>query len=170
MERFIRLATVLSQISGMAAAGLIVAATLAICHMVVVRYVFHGSTVWQTEFIAYSIVAATLIGSPYVLLHRAHVFVGLIPGYLRGRARWLLALFAGTTTFAFAVVMFAVGAELWYEALAKGWRSESVWAVRLWIPYAAMPLGFGVLTVQAVADLLALASGKDSPFGMGGHS
>ena len=34
------------------------------CQMVFVRYVLDGSTVWQTEFVIYAIVAATFLGAP----------------------------------------------------------------------------------------------------------
>ena len=59
--------------------------------MVVMRYILNESTVWQTEFTTYSIVGATLIGSPYVLLRRGHVNVDLLPLYLPHRARLALA-------------------------------------------------------------------------------
>jgi TRAP-type C4-dicarboxylate transport system permease small subunit len=44
---------------------------------------------------------------------------------------------------------------LWYEAWVDHWLSETVWAVPLWIPYAALPIGFGLMLLQYVADLAA---------------
>jgi TRAP-type C4-dicarboxylate transport system permease small subunit len=35
----------------------------------------------------------------------------------------------------------------------------------LWIPYAALPLGMALLALQCLAELLALATGRRSPFG-----
>jgi TRAP-type C4-dicarboxylate transport system permease small subunit len=40
----------------------------------------------------------------------------------------------------------------------------------LWIPYLSIPLGIGLLSLQYVADILALASGDAMPFGMDSHS
>jgi TRAP-type C4-dicarboxylate transport system permease small subunit len=48
---------------------------LVTCQQVFMRYVLNASTVWQTEFVTYSIVAATFLGSPYVLMRRGHVNV-----------------------------------------------------------------------------------------------
>lgn len=47
--------------------------------MVVVRYVLGTSTIWQNEFVTFAVVAATLFGSPYVLLTKGHVNVDLLP-------------------------------------------------------------------------------------------
>jgi len=41
-----------------------------------------------------------------------------------------------------------------------------VWGVRLWIPYLAMPIGFGVMSLQYLADLLSLLRGEALPFGL----
>ncbi len=41
--------------------------------MVFVRAVLGQSSIWQTEFVTFSLVAATFIGAPYILLTRGHV-------------------------------------------------------------------------------------------------
>jgi len=38
--------------------------------------------------------------------------------------------------------------------------------VRLWIPYSALPIGIGLLTLQCLADLAGLISGREPPFGI----
>ena len=50
--------------------------------MVFVRYVLNQNTIWQTDFVTFSLVAATFIGSPYLLLTRGHVNVDVLPLYL----------------------------------------------------------------------------------------
>jgi TRAP-type C4-dicarboxylate transport system permease small subunit len=39
-----------------------------------------------------------------------------------------------------------------------------MWRARLWIPYSAMPIGLGLLTLQYAVDIAALATGRDPPF------
>src|SRR3546814_4852374 len=70
LELFINTVRRLSEFCGVLSALALAAAVLVVCHMVVMRYVLGESTIWQTEFTIYSIVGATLIGSPYVLLDR----------------------------------------------------------------------------------------------------
>ena len=70
MDKFVRGITLLSQICGVVAAALIAASVVIVCQMVFVRYVLNQTTIWQTDFVTFSIVAATFIGSPYLLLNR----------------------------------------------------------------------------------------------------
>ena len=75
MESFARAVRLLSQICGFVAAALIACGVVVVCEMVFVRFVLNENTIWQTDFVTYSLVAATFIGSPYVLLTRGHVNV-----------------------------------------------------------------------------------------------
>jgi TRAP-type C4-dicarboxylate transport system permease small subunit len=166
MDAFIRGARLLSQICGIAAAALIAIAVVVVCQMVFVRYVLNQTTIWQTDFVTFSLVAATFIGAPYVLLTKGHVNVDVVPLYVGRRARWRLAVVAIGLSLAFALVMTVLTAQFWLEAWENNWRSESMWRARLWIPYAAMPVGLGMLTLQYVADLLSLLTGREAPFGI----
>jgi TRAP-type C4-dicarboxylate transport system permease small subunit len=129
-----------------------------------VRYVLNQSTIWQTELVIYLMLAATLVGMPYVQKLRGHVNVDLIPIYLRGGARSALAYVSGLVSFAVVVIMAVHSAHLWWEAWANDWYSDTVWGVPLWIPYLILPVGFGLMALQYIADLLALMSGRRKPF------
>ena len=138
--------------------------------MVVMRYFLNASTVWQTEFVIFSLVAATFIGSPYVLLVKGHVNVDLLPNYLGEKGRRLLALVASLSGFLFCAVITWKGYELFHEALVNNWTTDTVWALPLWIPYLAMPLGIGIMSIQYIADIIALLIGEPMPFAMDHHS
>lgn len=166
MALFIRFIGTLSRLCGIVAALMVLVSVIVVCQMVWVRYVLEASSVWQTEFVTYLLIAATFIGSPYVLLTRGHVNVDLLPMYLGHRMRLLLAYLAAGLALVFCLLVTWYSAELWYEAWDNGWLSETVWRVRMWIPYAAMPIGFAVMSLQYVADILALATGRDMPFGI----
>lgn len=155
-----------SQLCGIVAAGLIALGVLVVCQMVFVRYVLNQNTIWQTDFVTYSLVAATFIGSPYVLLTRGHVNVDVLPLYLGSRARWWLALVSMAMSLAFCVVLLWLTSRFWLEAWQQRWVSDTMWRARLWIPYASMPIGLAILTLQFIADLEALVSGREPPFGI----
>lgn len=150
--------------TGWVAAAMIVLSVLVVCEMVFVRYVLRGSVVWQTEFVTYLLIAATIVGSPFVLLTKGHVNVDLLGQYLGPRARYLVAIVATVIALGFCLIAAWSGYTEWHEAWSNDWLSDTVWAVRLWIPYAAMPIGFGLLSLQYVADLLALITGQEMPF------
>ena len=145
---------------------MIVAAVAITCQMIFVRWVLNGSTVWQTEAVIYLVIAATLIGLPYVQRLRGHVNVDLVPLSLPRHARKAMATLTLSLSIVIVAVMLWYGFEYWHFAFDRGWRSDTVWGVRLWIPYLALPVGFGLLLLQLVADFVALLLGIDKPFGL----
>jgi len=162
MDFFIRSIKNLSQLCGIVAAALIGMAIIIVCQMVVMRYGLNASTVWQTEFVIYSLVASTFIGSPYVLLVKGHVNVDLLPHYLGARGRYVLAIIANLLGLSFCSILTFVGFELYYEALMNNWTTDTIWKLPLWIPYISIPIGIGILSLQYVADILALLTGRET--------
>jgi TRAP-type C4-dicarboxylate transport system permease small subunit len=163
---FLRIVNGISMVAGWTAAAMILASVLITCQMIFVRFVLNQSTVWQTEAVIYLMVASTMIGLSYVQHMRGHVNVDLIPLALGPRARFWLAMVTMGLSIAVVAVLFWYAYDFWHLAWSRGWKSETVWAVRLWIPYLAIPVGFGLLLLQLVADLVALITGADKPFGL----
>lgn len=163
---FLRFVAAISILAGWCSAAMIVAAVFITCQMIFIRFVLNGSTVWQTEAVIYLVVAATLIGLPYVQRLRGHVNVDLIPLALPIKARTLLAYLTLTLSILIVGVMLFYGYEYWHFAWERGWRSDTVWGVRLWIPYLSIPIGFGLLMLQLIADLVAVILGVEKPFGL----
>ncbi len=166
MNSFIRAVTFTSRVAGVFGALLIGFAVLVICDMVIERYVFNLTTIWQIDVVTYCIVAATFISSAYVLMTRGHVNVDILPLHLKPRPRYYLALGTMLVALAFCVVIFILCTIYWHEAYSEGWLSNTVWRARLWIPYLSMPVGLGLLVLQYLAELLALVTGRSSPFGI----
>jgi TRAP-type C4-dicarboxylate transport system permease small subunit len=166
MESFIRGVRFLSRLCGAVAAALIAGAVIVVCEMVFVRYVLNETTMWQTVFVTYSLIAATFVGAPYVLMIRGHVNVDVLPHYLAGRRRWSLAMFAALLTLAFCATITVLTFLFWKQAWDSNWVSDSMWRARLWIPYGSMPIGLGILTLQCIADLAGLVTGREPPFGI----
>lgn len=166
MDGFIRTVRLVSTVCGIAAAALISAGVVVVCQMVFVRFVLGSNTIWQTDFTTYSIVAATFLGCPYVLLTKGHVNVDILPHYMGPAARYRLAMFSAVMSFCFSLAMTWLSIHYWYEAWEGHWVSDTMWRVRLWIPFASMPIGFGLLSLQYVVDIYCLATGRELPFGM----
>ncbi|OJJ09273.1 MULTISPECIES: TRAP transporter small permease [unclassified Roseibium] len=163
---FLRAVAGISTVAGWCSAAMIVAAVAITCQMIFVRFVLNGSTVWQTEAVIYLVIAATLVGLPYVQRLRGHVNVDLVPLSLPPRARFFLALITLSLSILIVGIMLFYGFEYWHFAWDRGWRSDTVWGVRLWIPYLSLPVGFGLLLLQLIADLVAVITRVDRPFGL----
>jgi len=166
MDTFIQAIAFLSRVAGVIAAFLIGFAVLVICDMVVERYLLNHTTIWQIDVVTYAIVAATFIGSAYVLMTRGHVNVDVLPLHLSGQARYWLALFTVILGLAFVVVLFVLCTAYWWEAWSKDWHSDTVWRAPLWVPYFSMPIGLGLLVLQYVVELICLVTGRAPPFGI----
>jgi TRAP-type C4-dicarboxylate transport system permease small subunit len=167
MDAYIRAVAFLSRVAGVVAAFLIAAAVFVICDMVIERYILNRTSVWQIDVVTYCIVGATFIGSAYVLMTRGHVNVDVLPLHVGPRVRYWLAVFTGLLAFAFVVTLFILTTLYWYESWTKNWHSDTVWRAPLWIPFASMPIGLGLLVLQYIAELVSLVSGRAPPFGLG---
>ena len=154
MKSFIRFADTLSRIGGVVAILLLLGAVLVVSQMVFVRYVLAGSTIWQTEFVTYSLIAATFIGSPYVLLHKGHVNVDLLQNAASPHGRRVMQFLSGILSIAFCGLLAWSGWEHFHEALSNGWTTDTVWKLPLWIPLLPLPLGIGLLVLQYIAELM----------------
>ncbi|MEO1533285.1 MAG: TRAP transporter small permease, partial [Pseudomonadota bacterium] len=123
-------------------------------------------TIWQTEAVTYMMIAATMLGLPYVQYLRGHVNVDLLPLALPMAARKGLAVITFGLTLAVVAIMLWHGYHFWYEAWDWGERSNTPWDPQLWVPYLALPIGFGLYLLQLAADLYAMLTGVEKPFGL----
>jgi TRAP-type C4-dicarboxylate transport system permease small subunit len=90
----------------------------------------------------------------------------LIPLSLGPRARYIMSIFTLSLSTAMVAIMLWYGYEFWHLAFERNWKSDTIWGVRLWIPYAALPIGFALFLLQLIADLTAVILKIDKPFGL----
>src|SRR6202521_1948014 len=121
MDHFVRAVRLISRLCGYFAAALIAVSVFIVCEMVFVRFVLNHNTIWQTDFVTYSLVAATFVGSPFVLMTRGHVNVDILPLYSGPRLRYWLAIFSSVLSLAFCVVLAVLTFQFWKEAWVNHW-------------------------------------------------
>ena len=136
---------------------LMAASVIVVCHMIFMRYVLNASTIWQTEFVVYAIVAATFLSAPYVLILKGHVGVDLLPNASGPRGKYWLDLIAGLASLLFCALLAWSGWVYFEEAFVNNWKTETVWAIPLWIPLLPLPLGIGILCLQYIAELMRMS-------------
>jgi TRAP-type C4-dicarboxylate transport system permease small subunit len=154
MRAYIRVVSALSRAAGFLSCLLLLSAVLVVTHMVVVRYFLQGSTIWQTEFVTYALVAATFLGSAYVLLLKGHVSIDILSNAAGPRARRVLDAVNVLLCLLFCALLGWSSWHFFYEALVNGWKTPTIWKLPLWIPLLPLPLGLGLLFLQYVAELL----------------
>ncbi len=151
---------------GVFAAGLILLSVGVVCQMVFVRAVLGQSSIWQTEFVTFSLVAATFIGAPYIQLTRGHVAVDVWPIMAASGTRRWLHLVGYTAALVFCALFFYASVPWWHEAWERTLTTSSIWRARLWIPYLAVPVGLAVLCLQFFAEIWLVFTRRELPFGM----
>ncbi len=154
MRTFVNAVNAVSMVFGIVAAALIGGAILIVCQMVFVRYVLNESTSWQTDTAIFMLIAATLLGSAYVLRQGGHVSVDLAWEAASDANRRYLRVIANIGTFIFAAILAVTGWHYFWQAWTGGWTSETVAEIPLWIPFLSLPVGFGMLALQALAEIM----------------
>jgi len=156
----------LSRAFGVFAAGLILLSVGVICQMVFVRAVLGQSSIWQTEFVTFALVAATFVGAPYILATRGHVAVDVLPLMLSTPARRKLHLAGSLIALTFCGIFLYGSIPWWWEAFESGHTTSSIWRARLWIPYLSVPVGLSLLCLQFLAEIWMVVTHRELPFGL----
>jgi TRAP-type C4-dicarboxylate transport system permease small subunit len=155
-----------SRAFGVFAAGLILLSVGVVCHMVFVRALLGQSSIWQTEFVTFALIAATFVGAPYILLTRGHVNVDVVPLMVRQPVRHVLHFAGSVLALLFCLVFLWAAVPWWYETWQTGQTTASIWRARLWIPYFAVPCGLALLCLQYLAEICSVLAGRELPFGL----
>jgi len=59
-----------------------------------------------------------------------------------------------------------VGALAWsgfvflYEAASRGWTTDTIWALPLWIPFWPVPFAMGLMMLQLIVQMLMAITGE----------
>ena len=159
----------LSGACGAVAACLIGASILIVCQMVMWRYVLVASTSWQTDFVTFALVGATIVGAPYVLREGGHVKVDLVTNAVAPALRRVFLVVSYLTIAAMAAIFAWKGGVLTWEAWHGSWVTDTVAELPLWVPYSALPIGFTLLGLQALADMIVSLRGGAAEPAAPGH-
>ncbi|HWV08850.1 TRAP transporter small permease subunit [Pseudomonas sp.] len=162
-RRLILAVETLSRACGAISALLLIVAMVIMCQMILMRYLFKSPTIWQTEVVVFSATAAIFIGAPYVLMKKGHVGVDVVELLLSsGKRRWL-RLLSSLLGLLFCALMSIASAIYVFEAWEGGWTTPTITAIPLWIPATPMLVGFALLCLQYVVEIIKLWHPEEEP-------
>lgn len=145
----------LNQKVGFFTTWLILATTLISAGNAIVRKAFDQSSNALLEIQWYLFAAVFLLGAGYGLLKNSHVRIDFISGMLTPRTRnWidvggiLLALFP------FCALCIYLSWPLFVQAYNSGEMSSNAGGLIRWPVYALVPVGFTLLMLQGVSELI----------------
>lgn len=138
---------------------LVLAATLISAINAVVRKAFNYSSNAYLETQWYLFAAIVLLGAGYTLLRQEHVKIDVVLGRFSRRTQVKVEIF-GLLCFLLPFC-YQVVHEVWpfvVRAYVSGEMSESAGGLIRWPVYALVPLGFALLALQGVSELIKRAA------------
>jgi TRAP-type mannitol/chloroaromatic compound transport system permease small subunit len=121
----------------------------------IIRKAFNVSSNAYLEAQWYLFAAVFMLAAGYVFLHDQHVRIDVISSRISRRAQmWVDVI--GIAVFLLPLCVFLVWTSL--PSLMTAWRTQEVSAnpggLIRWPLYALVPLGFGLLALQSVSELI----------------
>ena len=121
----------------------------------IVRKAFNISSNALLEVQWYLFAAVFMLGAGYCLLKNAHVRIDFIASRLSARTRnWIDVLGIVLVLFPFCYICINLGWPLFTKALVSGEMSQNSGGLIRWPVYALIPLGFGLLMLQGLSELI----------------
>ena len=121
----------------------------------IMRYAFNYSTNAFLEIQWYLFAAVVLLGASYTLKRNEHVRVDVLYSTVSERTRlWIDAIGMVAFLLPFTLVMLFLGAPFFWRAFLNGEVSMNAGGLILWPAKILIPLGFLLLSLQAVSELI----------------
>lgn len=150
-----RLIDTISTWAGKLTMWLILATTLISAGNALVRKAFNQSSNSLLEIQWYLFAAVFLLGAGYGFLKNSHVRIDFISSKLSDRARnWIDVVGILVVLFPFCAICIALGWPFFMGALTSGEMSTNAGGLIRWPVYGLIPLGFALLMLQAVSELI----------------
>ncbi|MBL8340927.1 MAG: TRAP transporter small permease subunit [Rubrivivax sp.] len=134
---------------------LVLAAVVISAGNAILRKAFNiGSNAWL-EIQWYLFAGVFMLGVGYVMLKNGHVRIDFIASKLSKRTNALIdAIGIVVFTIPLALIMIGLGWPLFERAWTSGEMSQNAGGLIRWPVLMLLPLGFGVLLIQAVSELI----------------
>lgn len=144
----------LNRITGYASGMGMLALGIILFYEFIMRYVFNAPTSWAQEVSIYIFIWTMFAGSAYTLEQGKHVHIDLLISHLSPQTKKKLEIFTGILGLIFSLIVAYQGYEMVMTALKYHKLSATPLRFPIWIPQAALPVGFLLLSVQFALGVL----------------
>ena len=150
-----RLIDTISTVVGKLTMWLILATTLISAGNALVRKAFNQSSNGLLEIQWYLFAAVFLLGAGYGFLKNSHVRIDFISSKLSDRGRnWVDVIGILVVLIPFCVISIGLGWPFFIQAYTSGEISTNAGGLIRWPVYGLIPLGFALLMLQGVSELI----------------
>jgi len=157
------LITTLSRWAGVLGACLMAATGAMLTYEVIARYFFVKPTTWAAELSQLCLIWGCLLAMAWVLSQRHHITVNAVTNLLPAGAQKLCVALSLVAIILFSVIVTVWGWEIFHDSFRRGRTTGSLLNLPSWVAELSVPVGFALLTAQAVVELIGMrASGLTS--------
>jgi C4-dicarboxylate transporter, DctQ subunit len=145
------------------AGALMVAMMAMIVSDVALRNLGYQSSAHFFTFTEYFLLLIPLLGAPWLVREKGHIYIELLIGALPARAQRALMTAVVVACIAVAGILAWYGAAITLQDYAGNEKDVRSFDMPRWMLMAFMPLSFGMMTIEFVRLLLR----RESPYGAG---
>ncbi|MCY4153580.1 MAG: TRAP transporter small permease [Aestuariivita sp.] len=149
-----KLVTLLSYRAAVVAAGLLAFTGAMLTYEVVARYFFIRPTIWAAELSQLSLIWGCMLAMAYLLHIRRHITVNAITNRLSPNIkRFCVSLSFGLVA-VFSSLVTLWGWVIFADSFERGRTTGSLLNLPTWVAELAIPVGFFLLTLQAIIEII----------------
>lgn len=145
------------------AACLYVATGAMLAYEVTARYVFTAPTIWAEELSRFFLVWGTFLAAAALLAKRKHIRINIVVDRLPEAARRVAEAFSLAFVALVSAVIVWHGTAIAWDSFVRGRTAGTMLDPPMWWIEAAAPLGFTLLGLQALIELVRLLRGAPIP-------
>jgi len=159
---FVRIVDALSEFTGRLAGWMFFAIGLFVTFEVFMRYVLIMPTIWVDEISRIFQVWAAYLAIAYVLKHRQHIVIDIAFRDVHTKRRLFSETFSIAVILLFSAVAVKYGFDIWLKSTLAGHTTDSYLAVPKLYIESSIWVGFGLLALQALAELVKVWTGTSA--------
>ena len=165
----LNLVTQVSRAAAVVAAALFVLCGAMLSYEVAARYFFVRPTIWAAELSQLCLIWGGCLAMAELLASRRHIAVTAVTDLLPPAGQRLCSGLALLLVVVFSVIVAVWGWDIFYDSFRRGRTTGSLLNLPQWISELSVPLGFALLALQGVVEILrlprSLAPGLGAPDG-----
>lgn len=155
----------ISELACMIGAVLMAATGAMLTYEVIARYFFIKPTIWAAELSQLCLVWGCLLAMAHLLTVRRHITVNAVTNLLPDAGQRFCAYLALIVVIVFSIIVAFWGFDIFYTSFERGRTTGSILNMPIWISEASVPVGFGLLSLQGVVELLRLKDADSASLG-----
>lgn len=159
----------LSALCGRVGDVMLIAIAVMLTYEVVARYVFLAPTEWTQDVAVTLQIWFTYLGMALVLRNRQMIRISAFLAIAPAKARYVLEGVALLVIGAFAMVATVKGYDMLMDSIRLDRRQPTMMALPNWIAELPLVVGFALLFLQSLIDLIRLPFGPAPSFSAGGE-